>query len=159
MRWEQEWGWELPLGPTPSGSLPTPQGAGQCVPVRGVWPGLPLSQGFTHEPGPQVLCVVSLATHCLPARLHCPARITSCQLLGQACAHAALRQAFPASLGLPSCSLQSLTSEGWSRGGVGFQGLVRGEPRCPDSFLESQIPGPDGLYRPHLYCVLTEKSG
>lgn len=49
---------------------PLPQGAGQRVPVRGVWPGLPLPQGLAHEPCPQVLCVVSPAAH-----LHAP---TSC---------------------------------------------------------------------------------
>lgn len=38
-----------------------PQGAGQRVPVRRVRPGLPLPQGLSHEPGPQVLRVVSRA--------------------------------------------------------------------------------------------------
>ena len=58
-----------------------PQGAGQRVPVRGVWPGLPLPQGLTHEPCPQVLCVVSLAIgpHALATR---PARIASLPAAG-----------------------------------------------------------------------------
>ena len=69
------------LGPPPGGSLLLPQGAGQRVPVRGVWPGLPLPQGLAHEPCPQVLCVVSLAIrpHTLAA---CPARIASLPAAG-----------------------------------------------------------------------------
>lgn len=50
------------VGPTLCGSPLPLQGAGQRVPVRGVWPGFPLPQRLTHEPCPQVLCVVSLAT-------------------------------------------------------------------------------------------------
>lgn len=66
------------MEPTPAGSLLLPQGAGQRVPVRRVWPGLPLPQGLTHEPCPQVLCVVSLAVgpHTLAAR---PAQPCQCR--------------------------------------------------------------------------------
>lgn len=63
-------GWGV-LGPTLVG-LSSTQGAGQRVPVRGVWPGLPLPQRLAHEPCSQVLCVVSRP---LPTHPHAPATL------------------------------------------------------------------------------------
>lgn len=150
-----------PLGPPLGGSLLLPQGAGQCVPVRGVWPGLPLPQGLAHEPCPQVLRVVSLATR--PPSLPALHESRPCQLPGQAWTRrwSALGATclLSPSRTWPSCcpSLQDRSGAAMTLGSRRARGR---DARVPSfGSKEPDAPGQAGLYRPRLHCALAAESG
>lgn len=130
------------VGPTLCGSLLSLQGTGQRVPVRGVWPGFPLPQRLTHEPCPQVLCVVSLATS-PPARTPPPPCTNHCP----PAAGAGMDRLWPSAgtTHLPSLSRPGPHAVPHFRGGqsrdeVGLQ-EVMGE-RCRAPRLGSREPDP-----------------
>lgn len=140
-----------------------PQGAGQRVPVRGVRPGLPLPQGLTHEPCPQVLCVVSLAAHQhAPSTLHDRLLPAAGAGMDPALAHVGRHP--------PSQPLQdpvppqythypSLQEEPRAGMRLGSRRARGRDAEAPSLDCGSQTPGQAGLYRPHFRCVLAAKSG